>query len=103
MGGQAHHLAPPVVARRLAHDEPVGFEPAEDPAEVAGVEPQQPAQLGRGHLIAMRQLEQHAGLGERVRRAEDTGLEHADHARVEAVELAYARHRFRHRRPSEEA
>ena len=45
-------------------------------------------QIGGGEIVAVRELVEHAHLGERVRTVEEVLAERADLARVEAVERA---------------
>jgi hypothetical protein len=84
--GEGDQLPPRIGRGALADDQSGVLELREDPAEVAGVEPEVAPQ--RGHLgpIALRQLEDHPGLGQRVRRVQQPVLQYADHTGVEAVE-----------------
>src|SRR5712692_8711783 len=77
-----------VVVRPLARDEPVVLEPGENPAHVPGVDVERAAKLGDLGRFALRELEDDAALGKRVRRVEQSFAQHADHVRVEAAELA---------------
>ena len=70
---QAHDLAPPVGRRPLAGDQAARFQPPEQAAEVAGVDPHPRPQVRDLDALLLRELEQHAALGERVRRVEQTG------------------------------
>ena len=79
---------------RRDRDEPVGLQPAQQPAQVARVEPQAAAQLA--HLAARRaDLPQHARRAERAAEAEEPGLERAGALGDGAVEAADARDRRR--------
>src|SRR5690242_16320088 len=82
-------MTPPAVGGGAGPDhEPASFEPAQDPAQVPGVEAQIAPQLGGGRPIAMRQLVQHADLRERERAAIRASPQHADLSRVEPIEPA---------------
>ena len=81
--------------RRLAHDQPGVREAAQDAAEIAGVEPELLAELGRRDRVALRELVEHARLGQREPAVEQSFLQHADPPRVEAVETADPVDRFR--------
>jgi hypothetical protein len=74
--------------RRLADDQPGFREAAQDAAEIAGVEPELLAELGRRRSVPLRDLVDDARLGQREPAAEQPFLEHADPARVEAREAA---------------
>jgi hypothetical protein len=54
----------PVGRRGLAVDEPLLLEAAQDPTQVPRIDAQLPAEVGRGGLVVVRQLVQHAHLGE---------------------------------------
>ena len=55
---------------------------------MAGVDPHPGPQVGDLDALLLRELEQHAALGERVRRVEQTGTEQLQLRRVEAAEGA---------------
>ncbi|MNV10398.1 hypothetical protein D3C71_1009180 [compost metagenome] len=85
--GQAQHALAGVARVRLAREPAVGFEAAQDAAEVAGVETQVAPDLAGDGGFAVRQLVEHAHVGQRQVAAQ-VGVEGADAARVEAVEPA---------------
>src|SRR5918995_1694015 len=68
--------------------QPAALEAGDDAGEVAGVEPELTAQVRLVGPLRLCQLEQHSGLGQRVRRVEEAGLEHADLLRPKTVEGA---------------
>jgi len=91
--------APPGRADRQPHlprigagagglDQPAFLETAQQPAQVAGVEVQRLGQLGGGGVLAVRQLPQQARFGQRKAAVQQAFVQHADAARVEAVEGA---------------
>ncbi len=55
---------------------------------MAGVDPHPRAQVGDLDALLLRELEQHAALGERVRRVEQAGPEQLQLRGVEAAERA---------------
>ncbi|MNS82625.1 hypothetical protein D3C72_1163730 [compost metagenome] len=85
--GQAQHALAGVARVRLAREPAVGFEAAQDAAEVARVEAQVAPDLAGDGGFAVRQLVEHAHVGQRQVAAQ-IGVEGADAARVEAVEPA---------------
>ena len=86
--GQVDQVAAGVGRRRRAADEAFRFEPPQYAAQIPGVEAQVVPQIGGGEIVAVRELVEHAHLGERVRTVEEVLAERADLARVEAVERA---------------
>lgn len=85
---EAHALAAPVVRRALAGDQALVLEASEDAAEVAGVEVERAAQVGDVDL-AVAEVVQDAGVGERVLGLEKALAKDADAAGVETVEGAH--------------
>ena len=75
-----------VVRRTRSADESPTLEPLEEPAQVAGVEPELGGDLGRGGRGAVGELEQHAPFGEGEGGVEVSLVEYADEAGVEPVE-----------------
>ena len=65
------------------------LEPAQDAAEVAGVEAEVLGELGRGRLRPVGELVEHAAFGERERALQQPFLQHADALRVEAREAPH--------------
>jgi hypothetical protein len=63
-------------------------EPPDEPAHVAGVEVEVAHECCCSRRVAVRQLEQQAAFGERVRAVEITLVERSDDTRVEAAEPA---------------
>jgi hypothetical protein len=60
-------VLPPRVGLRLpAGDEPVGLQPGEQPAQVAGVEVERPAEVADRRHRPLAELVQHARLGQRL-------------------------------------
>ena len=94
---QAHDLAPPVGRRALAGDQAAPLQPPEQAAQVARVDPHPRPQVGDLDALLLGELEQHAALGERVRRVEQTGAEQLQLGRVEAAEGPQLGDRVRHR------
>src|SRR5207302_11364706 len=87
-----------------AVNQPALREAAQDAAQIAGVEPQLTAELGRGGRVAVRQLVEHPHLGERERALEVPFVQQADLLRVAAVAAPHGRDALReaglgHRHP----
>ncbi len=80
---------PRVGRRRLAHDEAAPLEIAQYAAQIAGVEIERAADPARRHRAALRDLVKEARLAERIGAVEIGFAQHADLARVEAVEAAH--------------
>lgn len=97
--GEPHDQPAPVDRRALPHGEALGGEPVQDPAQVPGVEPQPGPEVRDLHRLALRQLVQHPRLGQRVLGPDETGLQHPDHPRIEAVEPPHLRDRLHAHRP----
>ena len=86
-GRGARHADALVAARRRHGDQPGGLERAQQPAEVARVEPEPRPQ--RAHLRAVRtDLPQHPRLAERAVARQEVIVERADALRHGAVEAA---------------
>src|SRR5580704_6836752 len=82
-------MALPGVARRdFAPDQSAFLEIAQHAAEIAGIEIERAADLGRGRGAARGDLVKHPRLGERIGAIEKGFAQHADLPRVEAVEAA---------------
>src|SRR5262245_56556805 len=77
---------PPVIRRARPLDEALPLEAPEDPAQVAGVEPQVAAERAGGETVAMGELVEDAGLGEGERAPDQSLVEDADPLGVEAIE-----------------
>lgn len=84
--GQRDDLPAAVQSGSIEPDQPVCLEPAEDAAQVTGVEAEALSQLDGLHLVALCQLEEDPGFGQRIGRALHAVTKNADGARVEAVE-----------------
>ena len=78
-----------IVLGRDGLDQAVVAQGTQDPAEIARVEPEVAAELGGGRAVAVRQLVEHARLGEGERAAGQTFVQEADLPRVEAVEAPH--------------
>ncbi len=87
--GELHQLPTGVAGRAPAGDQSLRLEAREHAAEVPRVDTERATHLSHLTLVDLGELEQHPSLGQRVRRLDDTVVEHADHARVEPVEGAY--------------
>jgi hypothetical protein len=86
-GGERDVALASVVRRAGAPDEPSSLEPLEQPAQVSRVEPQLAPECRRRWRVAMRELEEHASLGEREGTVEVAALvERADEAGIEPIE-----------------
>jgi hypothetical protein len=92
---QCQQPLPPVGGRRTLGDQPLLAKTLQDAAEVPRIELERGGEVGRRRLLAMRQLVQHADLGETERALEMALAENADLAGVEAIEPP---HRFDRRR-----
>src|SRR5712692_6600590 len=88
-GGEGEEALPAVVRRTPGPDEAAALEVLQQPAEIAEVEAEVPAQGGRRGLPALRQVVQQACLGERVGAAEQALAQYADAPCVESVEAAH--------------
>src|ERR1700684_1272068 len=83
-------MALPGVARRdFSFDQAMFLEIAQHAAEIAGIEIERAADLGRGRGAAAGDLVKHPRLAERIGAAEKGFAQHADLPRVEAVEAAH--------------
>src|SRR5580700_7510656 len=82
-------MALPGVARgNLAANQAAFLEIPQHTAQIAGIEIERPADLGRGRGTAAGDLVEHARLAERIGAVEKGFAQHADLPRVEAVEAA---------------
>ena len=86
LGRQAEVILAPVRGRGLAGDQALVLQVLDDPAEIAGIQPQFCSDLLRRRMVAVRELIQHPRLGERERAVEQLLLEHAEPPGVEPVE-----------------
>src|SRR5205823_929036 len=82
--GQREQLAPRVVRRGLALDPAASVESPQHPAQITGVDPKLAAQVGGRRSGALRELIENAHLRQRQGAVEQTFLEDADLARIEA-------------------
>src|SRR5438445_10190316 len=89
LGGEGEEALPAVVRRTACPDEAAALEALQQPAEIAEVEAEVPAQGARRGLPPLRQLVQQARLGEPVRAAEQARAQYADAPCVESVEAAH--------------
>ena len=80
---------PTVLLRLLRRHEAAGAKVAQDPAEIAGVEPELARDVARGQLLAAGQFVEHARLGEREPALPPAVAQHADVLRVEPVEAPH--------------
>jgi hypothetical protein len=87
-GGQSKRGSPAVGAGRQGLDEAALLERPKGSTEVAAVEVEGKSDLAGGWLLAVRELEEDAGFGERERAAQMLVAEGADAGGVEAVEFA---------------
>src|SRR5207245_1772044 len=85
---QAEQLLAPVAVRSGAVEHAGAREAGQDATEVAGVQVERAGELGGGGGLAVRQLVQHAHLGERERTAQVAVLQDANAAGVQTVEAA---------------
>src|ERR1700733_14094206 len=82
-------MALPGIARRcLSLDQSAFLEIAQHAAEIAGIEIERAADLGRGRGAAAGELVKHPRLAERIGAVEKGFAQHSDLPRVEAVEAA---------------
>src|SRR5262245_14238421 len=88
---QSDRLSASVLVGTLAGYEAPGFEPTEDPAEVAGVDVERCPKFAHLRLVPLGELEHDASLGEGVPRVEEPFLKEAEHVGVHAVEAAHGR------------
>ena len=90
-----------VLGRALGAHQAAPAERSQHAAEIAGVEVELGAQLGRGAAPAPAELVDEARLGQRIGAADEAGAQRADAACVESVEAAHrvdphARHAREH-------
>src|ERR1700686_3570609 len=79
----------PGIARRgFSLDQAAFLEIAQHAAEIAGIETERAADLGRGRRAAAGDLVKHPRFAERIGTVEKGFAQHADLPRVEAVEAA---------------
>jgi multidrug efflux pump subunit AcrA (membrane-fusion protein) len=88
LGDRQQALAAVAVRGRL-DDQLARLEAAQDAAEIARVHSQILGELAGGRLVALRELVEHARLGEGERAFEPAFLQHADALGVEAVEAPH--------------
>jgi hypothetical protein len=86
--GQRQQRLAPVGRSGHAREQPVALEALQDAAEIAGIELQRAAKLGGGRVVALREFEQHAGFGKREAAVQQSLLQRADRAGIEAAEAA---------------
>ena len=84
--GQRQQALTPVDRRRRARKQPIALEPLQDAAEVTEIEIQFAAELSGRDAGALGKLVQHTRLGQREAAVQQTVMQGADHARVEAAE-----------------
>ncbi len=87
--GQREVASPAVLLRTELAKEPALLEAAQDAAQIPGVDAEVATQLGGRRVHAVRELVQHARLREGERTAGEAFTQHADLARVEAVEATH--------------
>ena len=87
--GDRQEALPGVVRRDVLADQPALVKAAQDAAEIAGVEAEIAADVGRGGAVALLDLVEHARFGQRERAVEPAVLQHAEMLGVEAVEAAH--------------
>ena len=75
-----------IVLRASALHQAALLEAAQQAAQIAGIEIECTRELGRGRGLAMRKLPQQPRFGQREARMQQSFVQHADAARVEAVE-----------------
>lgn len=85
-GGKGERAGPGVARRRRGVQQAACLEAREEPAQVAGVELQVVGEFARRERRTVGQLPEQARLGEREAGGEQLVGQHADAARVEAVE-----------------
>src|SRR5207249_7214873 len=87
--GQGEEALPRIGGRGFLPDQLELLEAAQDPAEIAGIEPELARDFGRGRARARFELVKNARLGERERAVEPGRLQHADALGIETVEAAH--------------
>src|SRR5438132_602306 len=86
---QRQDALPAVALGGLAVEQAAHLEAPQHPAEIARIEPQFLAELGRGGCRVMGKLIEHAGFGEGEGAPQQVLVQQADLLRVEAVEAPY--------------
>ncbi len=86
--GQGQARPPGVGRARGPFNEILPLEALEHPAQISLIEFQLPGQLGRGRPVAVRDLVQHASLGQGERALQQAFVQNADVLRIEPVEAA---------------
>src|SRR5580700_7973428 len=79
---------PGIACRGFAFDQAAFLEIAQHAAEIAGIEIERAADLGRGRRATAGDLIKHPRLAERIGAVEKGFAQHADLPRVEAIEAA---------------
>jgi hypothetical protein len=93
LGRERQRAAAGVARVSLAPHQAARGEAAQDAAQVAAVQRQFARQIHCGHAVALRQLVEHAHLGQREAAGEQPLVEQAERTRVEAAEAAQGRDR----------
>src|SRR3954471_10137802 len=88
LGGEAELLLAAVGGQGRAADQALFAKTLDDAAEITGVEPERDADLLGRDGVALRKLVEHPRLGQGERALQQLLVEHAELARVEAVEGA---------------
>lgn len=83
--GQRQQALTPVDRRGCARKQPIALNPLEDAAEVTRIEIQFAAEFSGRNPGALGKLVQHPRLGQREAAVQETVVQGADHARVEAA------------------
>src|SRR5262249_36116689 len=89
LGGQRAALLPAVRGEGVAADQSALLEALDDPAEIAEIEPEIGSDLLGREIVTMRKLVEHPRLAQRERALRQMLAEHAEFARIEAVERAH--------------
>src|SRR5215471_13254170 len=87
--GQCEKTLPRIGGRGLLPDQLELLKAAQDPAQVASIEPELARDLGRGRARARLELVKHPRLGQRERAVEPSRMQHPDALGVETVEAAH--------------
>src|SRR5712671_2805946 len=87
--GHRQEALPGIVRRNVFADQPTFLKPAQDAAEVPGIEAEIPHDVARRRALALLDLIQHARFSQGERSIEPTMLQHTELLSVETVEAAH--------------
>src|SRR5215467_5067421 len=87
--GHRQQALPAVVWRDFFADQPTLVEPAQDAAAVTGVETEVASDVARRHAVALLDLIEHPGLGQRKCTVEPARPQHAEILSIKTIKAAH--------------